>query len=282
MTGATGFIGNHVISALLSRGDVEVIATATSAEKAETKDWFSQVQFVVHTISGTGNQEGLFEKFHQPDALIHLAWQGLPNYKQLFHFEEVLPAQYAFIKSLVSQGLKDVTVTGTCFEYGMQEGCLSEAMSAMPANPYALAKDTLRRFLEALKVVMPFSLKWTRLFYMYGEGQSETAILPQLARAIERGDAIFNMSGGEQQRDYLPVEDVAKNIISIALQNEVVGIINCASNRPMKIRQLVENYLSATHANIELNLGYYPYPDYESFAFWGDNHKLNSIIRKTS
>src|SRR6185437_12073848 len=125
------------------------------------------------------------EKFNRPDFLIHLAWKGLPNYKQLFHFEEVLPEQYSFIKKLISQGLKDVTVTGTCLEYGMQQGGLAETMPAMPSNPYAIAKNTLRCFLEEYQKFVPFNFKWVRLFYMYGKGQSASSVLSQLDKALE-------------------------------------------------------------------------------------------------
>ena len=38
-----------------------------------------------------------------------------------------------------------------------------------PENPYALAKDTLRKYLEQLQTHIEFNLKWIRLFYMYGK-----------------------------------------------------------------------------------------------------------------
>ena len=138
--------------------------------------------------------------------LIHLAWGGLPNYPSLHHFERELPAHYALLKRLVDEGLSTLVVAGTCFEYGMQSGPLAETLAAAPANPYALAKDALRRQLQALQRERPFALTWARLFYLYGEGQAETALWPQLRRAVESGAATFPMSGGEQLRDYLPVE----------------------------------------------------------------------------
>ncbi|MCK4859475.1 MAG: NAD-dependent epimerase/dehydratase family protein, partial [Candidatus Omnitrophica bacterium] len=121
--------------------------------------------------------------------------------------------------------------------------------------------------------------KWIRLFYMYGNGQNPSSLLPQLDNALERGDEIFNMSGGEQLRDYLPVEKVAEYVTKISLQNKVLGVINCCSGKPISIRKLVENHMKNRGKTIKLNLGYYPYSDYEPMAFWGDNTKLNSIIK---
>ena len=210
--------------------------------------------------------------------MIHLAWEGLPNYKSLFHFESNLPKHCLLLKNLIENGLNDLVVTGTCLEYGMQEGSLTEEMLAQPANPYALAKDTLRKFLYELQKMHPFVLKWVRLFYLYGKGQNPNSLLSQLERALENDDKIFNMSEGEQMRDYLPVERVADYICKIALQQKISGIINCSSNEPVTVKQFVENYLQRINKSILLNLGYYPYPDYEPMSFWGDNYKLKRII----
>jgi dTDP-6-deoxy-L-talose 4-dehydrogenase (NAD+) len=99
-----------------------------------------------------------------------------------------------------------------------------------------------------------------------------------LGSALQRGDNIFNMSGGEQLRDYLPIQTAAEYIVKIALQNKVNGIINCCSGVPIKVKTFVENYLEKNKKKINLNPGYYPYPDYEAMAFWGDDKKLKKII----
>ena len=85
------------------------------------------------------------------------------------------------------------------------------------------------------------------------------------------------MSGGEQLRDYLPVETVAEYICRIALQTEINGVLNCCSGKPSSIRRLVEKVISEMNSNIVLNMDYYPYPDYEPLAFWGDVSRLKSI-----
>src|SRR6185312_15740571 len=136
----------------------------------------------------------------------------------------------------------------------------------------------LRCFLEEYQKFVPFNFKWVRLFYMYGKGQSASSVLSQLDKALEKGDSAFNMSNGDQLRDYLPIEKVASNIVDISLQNEVAGIINCCSGVPISIKDLVENYLKLKQKKIYLNFGYYPYPDYEPKDFWGDNRKLNKCI----
>lgn len=276
VTGASGFIGSHVVSCLLKRGH-EVIAIARNEEKAAKYPWYKKILFISQDLHAKDFTPSM-AKLGNPDALIHLAWPGLPNYKDLFHFEENLPADYRFVKSLIEQGLKQVLVSGTCFEYGMQSGCLSENRITSPANPYALAKDTLHKCLQSLQQHMSFRLQWTRLFYMYGDGQSPNSLLAQLDRAIELGDRQFKMSGGEQLRDYLPVEIVASRIVLLAEQQQHQGVVNICSGQPISLRHLVEMHIQKRQADISLNLGFYPYPTYEPMAFWGNNNLYTSII----
>ena len=219
-----------------------------------------------------------FELMGCPDVLIHLAWDGLPNYKSRHHFEQELPAQYRFLSGLVRSGLKSLVVTGTCFEYGMLSGPLSEDLETRPTTPYGFAKDSLRRQLEYLRQEQPFALTWTRLFYVYGEGQAENSLLPQLKRAVERGDEVFNMSGGEQLRDYIPVAEVAKCVVALSAGGLDSGIVNICSGKPISVRKLVEGWIKDNDWSIQLNLGHYPYPDYEPMAFWGDRRKLDHCL----
>jgi dTDP-6-deoxy-L-talose 4-dehydrogenase (NAD+) len=276
VTGATGFIGNYVISNLLNRG-IDVVATSSNIEKAMMYEWFSKVKFIEHNIFDLNREDNLFEYFDKPDRTIHLAWKGLPNYKKTFHFEENLFSHYFFLKNLLENGLSNLTVAGTCFEYGLQEGCLSEELATNPSNSYAIAKDTLRKFLTQLEKELSFNLKWARLFYIYGEGQGDTSLISQLDKAIDSGASIFNMSWGEQQRDYLKVTEVAHRLTKIALQDKVTGIINCCGGSPIKIKEFVRQYLEETNKKIELNLGYYKYSELEPMNFWGDITKYKTI-----
>ena len=277
VTGATGFIGDYVVGELLQKG-YEVIATSLSREKAVTKEWFHRVDYRPADLNGFNSN--WFGFFDEPDCMLHLAWEGLPNYKDSFHYERNLPNNFSFIKNMINGGLKSLTVTGTCFEYGLQEGCLSEEMPVNPVTAYGIAKDSLRRMLENyLSNRNDIYFNWVRLFYMYGKGQGKNSLLSQLHTAIENKQDVFNMSGGEQLRDYLSVEEVAQNLVTVAGSNYSNGIVNCCSGQPISIRKFVEDEIERLESGIKLNLSFYSYPDYESFAFWGDNRKLQKLQR---
>jgi nucleoside-diphosphate-sugar epimerase len=276
LTGATGFIGRHVLREL-AKTEYEIVATAMEPRLKARDVQIERITYLPYDVNEA--HSGIYDFFGRPDAIIHLSWEGLPHYNDLFHFEKNLFANYRFLKYLVQGGLRDFTIVGTCLEYGKQNGRLSEEMVPQPSTSYALAKDTLRRFLEELKKKTEFTLKWIRLFYMYGEGQNKESVLEQVKHTIESGDKEFNMSKGDQLRDYLPVEKVAEYIVQIAMQSRIEGVINCCSGVPISIRSLVEDYMRSVNASVKLNLGYCPYPDYEAMAFWGDTRKLQSALR---
>jgi len=276
VTGASGFIGNYLVSELLKK-NLYVITTGIEPKEKICNEWLQKVTYIQADLNK--NRTDWFSIFGEPEMIIHLSWQGLPNYKELFHFEINLPHNYYFLKNMIENGCKKVVVIGTCFEYGMQSGALKEDLETKPNNPYGLAKDTLRKYLEQLQKQVDFNLKWLRLFYMYGIGQNPNSIISQLETALEKGEEVFNMSGGDQLRDYLPVEQVAEYIVKISFQDKINGIINCCSGEPISIKELVENYLKEKNKSIGLNFGYYPYPDYEPMAFWGDDEQLRLAIK---
>jgi len=277
VTGASGFIGQHVLN-YLNNLSVDVVAITrlkhANLPKLVNGLW---VEFDLQNPP-----ENMFSLMGNPDVLIHLAWQGLPNYKSLHHFESELPVQYDFLSTLIKEGLQSIVVVGTCFEYGMQSNSLSEKLNTNPSNPYGFAKDCLRKQLEFLKTQYNFKLTWARLFYLYGDGQSDSSIYPQLKRAIQNSELKFDMSEGKQLRDYLPVEKVAKYLIDLALLKKDIGVVNVCSGVPISVRDLVENWLDENNWSIELNLGFYPYPNYEPMNFWGDNTYLNKLINSTN
>lgn len=272
VTGASGFVGRHVVARLLEQGHT-VVASSRDMARAKDMAWFNQVEFIPCDLHGDFHR--LLEV--DSDALIHLAWPGLPDYKGFFHVSRNLPADLTFLQAAVDAGVGRLIVAGTCLEYGMQFGPLSEDLETRPTTPYGLAKDALRKALQLLEKEKAFTLQWMRLFYMYGEGQNPKSLLGQLNTAIDEGRPVFDMSKGDQLRDYLPVTDVAANFVRVLQSPRCHGVINCCSGHPISVVDLVTQRCRAKSSKIELNRGYYPYPDYEPLAFWGETSKLNSL-----
>jgi len=273
VTGASGFVGRHVLQALARTDGIEVIA----ASRGPAGDWLPAGMRHV-SLDIAAPPADAFARLERPDVVMHLAWDGLPNYQALHHFELQLGQQYRFLRGLVDAGLPSLLCTGTCFEYGMQSGELHESLVTDPRNPYGFAKDALRRELEFLQGAGKLQLTWARLFYMHGEGQAPNSLYSQFMAAGLRGDDVFKMSGGEQLRDYLHVSEVASALVALACRTDGAGVVNVCSGRPVSVRALVEGWL-ATHAwPMKLALGHFPYPTYEPMAFWGSNARLTQCL----
>jgi dTDP-6-deoxy-L-talose 4-dehydrogenase (NAD+) len=274
VTGANGFVGRHVVADLARRKDVTVVASSRSPVPSATLP--ANVQYL--QIDMASPPADAYVALGNPDALVHLAWAGLPNYRSLHHFESELPRQYMFLRNLVEAGLPAMLVAGTCYEYGMASGELCEERVSMPVNPYGYAKAALLEQLQYLRKEKNFALTWARLFYMYGEGQAPTSLYPLLRAAVARGDVCFPMSSGEQLRDYLPVTDIARMMADMTMRRSNAGPVNICSGTPISVRQLVENFIKSHNWSIALDRGRYPIPDYEPLAFWGSVKKLNALL----
>ncbi|HEV2110967.1 MAG TPA: NAD-dependent epimerase/dehydratase family protein [Gammaproteobacteria bacterium] len=274
VTGATGFIGRHVIPELLRSG-AEVVAVS----RATQSPFKPSERLTFSTLDMGEPGSDWFKLLGNPDVLLHLAWSGLPNYRSETHLQQELPRQMAFLSACVDSGLKRLVVTGTCLEYGMQSGMLSEDLPAMPCTAYGDAKTRLYQHLLELQSSCDFQLTWLRLFYLYGPGQAPTSLYSQLRTAIAERRSEFAMSAGDQLRDFLPVEKAAAHIREIALGKPGAGVVNICSGVPRAVSDIVQEWLRDWHAGIHIKLGVYPYPDYEPMAFWGSTQRLYSLLR---
>lgn len=256
VTGASGFVGRHVLAELERRSLPAVAA-----------------RIDLHNLPANS-----FQLLGRPDLLIHLAWSGLDNYRSSSHIERELPAHVEFLERMLDDGVTQLLVAGTCLEYGMKSGALDESMDAMPVVPYAAAKDELRRRLEDLKLQQNFRLTWARLFYLYGEGQSEKSLFSQLRAAVTRGDKNFDLSSGDQLRDYLPVQEAARLLVDLSLRDQDPRIVNVCSGQPISVRCITEKWVQEFGWQINLDFGRLPYNDYEPMEFWGVRSKLDRLL----
>jgi nucleoside-diphosphate-sugar epimerase len=273
VTGANGFLGSHVMREIVSR-DLDVVAVLRSPAAAREMGWTGPTSI----IDMAKLPDDPYASMGSPAILIHLAWAGLPNYQSPHHLQSELPAQIRFLAACLRGGLRRLTVAGTCFEYGMASGELSEDAPTMPCTQYGLAKDSLRKQLQSLRRGHPFELAWLRLFYLFGAGQSERSLYSQFHAAVARGDTSFDMSAGEQVRDFLPVRDAVRLLVDIALLPSGPGVVNLCSGVPTTVQDLVASWIKLCGSDISMNLGRFPYPDFEPMAFWGNRKKLDNVL----
>lgn len=270
VTGASGFIGRHVVTALRKTGIGVLALGRNPIQEARDLQW---VSFDLAAPADRG-----IEALRKAEALVHLAWGGLPSYRAMRHLEVELPRQQMFLDAALSVGVRRLVVAGTCFEYGMREGELHERLEPAPANPYGEAKDALRRHAEAACARHGCNLAWVRLFYLYGDGQAPTSVWRQLSDHVRRGEPVFPMSGGQQVRDFLPIQSAAELVVRVAKARRATGVINICSGQARTLEQTVRGWMVEHSWDIRLELGRFPYPDHEPFAFWGSRSRLDEVL----
>ena len=90
------------------------------------------------------------------------------------------------------------------------------------------------------------------------------------------------MSAGEQLRDFQPITEAARQLAGLLLCREFSGVVNCASGQPTSVRSLVEQRLHERGAELQLNLGHYPYPTHEPMAFWAVTDRMQHLLQSTA
>lgn len=273
VTGSSGFIGQHVVRELIKSH--HVIILTRDKNNISNYDWFNNVSYIQTDIYDSFSFNENFTI--RPDALIHLSWQGIPHYKDKKHVNLYYNQNLTFLKAAIDYGIRNISITGSCLEYGLQEGALGEDDYTEPVTEYGKAKDMLRKDLQKLahdKIVF----KWIRLFYMYGKGQNPKSLIPQLHVAQKENKEVFGISNAEHVRDFMRVEEVASFICKAIQNKNINGLINCCSGNPIKLGEFLKNYCNNIGIDIEIKSGLYPENDYEPKAFWGKREKMNKIL----
>jgi dTDP-6-deoxy-L-talose 4-dehydrogenase (NAD+) len=267
ITGATGYIGRNLIPRLLKKG-YKITILARNIEKKNIK-WFKEVKLIKLNFNKVSIN---YDQLKKNYTLIHLAWEGLPNYYSSVHFKKNVKQHFVFIKKLIQKKIvRNLVVTGSCQEYGMKLGLQKVNDETNPITSYGKAKVRLYKKLFGLKKKYNFNFQWLRLYYSYGKWQNKNSLFSQLDLSIKNNKKYFNMSKGDQKIDYLPISKIIIKIIK-ALENKKEGIFNVCSGKPIKLKDLVQKFIKIKKSKIKLKLGCYPYLDYEPKYFWGDNN----------
>jgi len=275
ITGATGFIGRHVRRVLANSGH-EVRLLVRDPKKLEL---LANSEIIVEGDIGQ-EKSNWFEFLGFPDAVIHLAWGGLPNYMDSCHVEDEFPRQLQFLTSLLNGGLKKLLTTGTCYEYGLANGALSETDETKPNTPYGVAKDNLRKELFDLKSRISFDLVWARIFYPYGEGQVKSSLFSHLQDCIKAGEIEFLIGSGDRVLDFVDIRVVARTLVELSVFAPNAGIVNIGSGKPMSVYDFIKGLIESSGSNIRVVVGGRADRSYESPSFWADKSKLESLAIK--
>ena len=266
LTGGTGFVGHHVRTALAKR-DVSVrLLSRTHPDSINPNE-----ELIIGEIGQTSKTE-----LRNCDVLLHLAWDSLNDFKSEVHLATVLPDQITFFEKVLNSDFKHIVVAGTCLEYGVQSGSLTERLHPEPSVPYGIAKNDLRSWLFG-NLSVGVSLTWCRIFYPFGPGQSASSLYSSVVRACELGIPL-HMSHGKQKRDFLRVERVAEILVELSLEKRFSGVVNVGLGVPRSVDELVEEIVRDSGLQLSSVVRDLQTPEYEPHDFWASTELLSRIL----
>ncbi|MFA5117965.1 MAG: NAD(P)-dependent oxidoreductase [Candidatus Omnitrophota bacterium] len=230
ITGATGFIGSHLIP-LLSQHTLLLLSRKQEHSAQQN------VSFVQADLSEREKWEKRLFDF-APDACIHLAWKGLPDYS-LEACLENFDLSARLFESLGTLGCKKVFSAGTCWEYGAIEGLAKENHVPAGLSRFAAFKTALRIVGESLSQEKSFDLIWGRIFFVYGPGQRESSLIPTCYSSFLKGrePAVKNPRAA---CDFVYVCDVALAIKALIETEGLRGIFNIGSGKLTPVSSVCE------------------------------------------
>lgn len=269
VTGANGYLGSGVVKAILDGGN-EVIATDFRAtnidDRAEVK------------TCNLFEIQNPYEYFGEPDALLHLAWRdGFVHYSNA-HIDD-LPAHFGFIKNMVEAGCKHIAAMGSMHEIGFFEGSVNDNTPCHPTTPYGIGKNALRDLIAMVCKQNNCVFQWMRGYYIVGNSKYGSSIFSKLTAAAEEGKKEFPFTLGQNQYDFIDYPDFCVQVAAVIGQQKEHGIINICSGRPEKLADRVERFIKENNYDIKLQYGAFPDRPYDSKAIWGDNSKIEKIMK---
>lgn len=212
VTGGTGFIGSNLINQL-EKYPWEVFAIKRKSSRSRIIIRNQNVRWIDKDLSDI-NAEDL----NGVDIVLHLAAHSanIPydNLENCIKGNVTIPLN--FFKAAHKAGVKKYIAAGTCFEYGLScanyEYVPTDA-PLLPIGSYATSKAMASLAFREFASEEGVTLKYLRIFQVYGVGEEEGRFWPSLCKAAIRGDD-FGMSDGLQVRDFISVDEVVLQIIS--------------------------------------------------------------------
>jgi UDP-glucose 4-epimerase len=247
VTGGCGFIGSHLIQRLRLEG-VHVLAIDSldygSRESLDTSD--PNIQFEKLQLR-TGSRPQLVEMLNGVDYVFHLAAE---KHNQSINspglvLDANIMGTYELLSAAADAGVKKVVFTSSLYAYGRMCGPpLSEDDVATPHTVYGISKLTGEHLCRYFSLQRGLPAVCLRLFFVYGPRQySDVGYKSVIVRNFDRilqGQRPLINGDGNQEFDYIYVDDVVSAILSALSSDEKWDLFNVGSGLGVSINRLTE------------------------------------------
>ncbi len=275
ITGGTGFIGRYVLKHLEKEGYNILLLTRASKENFSSIISSKKVDIVSGNLSDIDKWKNELIQF-KPSAAIHLAWEGIPDYGVETSIKNLKYGLNLF-EELAEIGCKKIVCTGSCWEYGQNQGKISENLLAKSLNAFTAAKNALHCLGREIAKENNMQFIWTRLFYVYGPGQRENSLIPYIVKCVKEGKKP-NLKTPSARNDFIYVEDVAKAIVAILEKCDQSTVYNIGSGYSISIQDIINIVYNGLNFQHKLKNGMLKTENIYSDNFWADISKIKKEI----
>jgi len=274
ITGGSGFIGSHLIRQL--HADGAIISTLTRKRKPDRTDTnycgdIKDAAFVTRCVND-----------FKPDYIFHLAAYKERN-EDIRAFSSSIKTNLIGSLNLFSaaqqlDSLQSIVTLGTAEEYGNNILPFNEKFRERPVTPYSFSKVCVSHMGELFFHLYNLPVIILRPTLAYGPGQGTDMFLPSLITSLLE-DKPFDMSLGEQTRDFVYVNDLVDALLIAAANMNARGqTINIGSGVPVKLADITEKIQTLVGRKGLVNIGAKPYRKNEIMEYCVDPKKAENIL----
>lgn len=277
VTGASGYLGRHVVRALQRRG-IDTVASSRNPDQA-----MQDCKFIEADLLHADSAAALIE---QADAthLLHLGWyvEHGKYWVSPLNFEWV-QASMRLVDAFCRQGGKRFVGAGTCAEYDWSYGYLHEELTPYrPTTVYGVAKNATRQLLREQCRSAGTSFAWGHVFFPFGLDEGHQRLVPSLMRVFQGQCDPFGVNANSF-RGMLPVNDAAEGFVELLLSDQI-DMVNICSGEPVSIAEIVRSVARIFDADPEPVLRLASARPDDPRVLVGNNQRLRSTgwLPKTS
>lgn len=281
ITGGSGFVGRHVIDALVAARHE---AIGLGGPQPVGQD-FPKIDILdagaVHASIADA----------KPDAVIHLAGNAFVPHAREHPLEaiDVNAGGVANVLEAVRRYRDDssksvrVIIGGSAAVYGAQgeeRMPLDECAPVRSVDPYSASKIAAEAYAFAWQNAFGIDCVISRLFNAIGAGQDPRFVVAsfahQLAAIAAGAEPVMHVGNLETKRDFLDVRDVASAYVALAERGRSGAIYNICSGKPVSIREILRDLITIARVPVEVRDDPERMRASDTPILFGDGTKLRS------
>lgn len=247
VTGGAGFIGGHLVEALVRRGEnVRVLDNLATGKRTNIEPFLDHIEFIEGDICDAAAlaraMNGVTYCLHQ--AALGSVPRSIAN-PLASNQANVIGSINVYLAAREA-GVKRVLAASSSSVYGPQAPVPTpESAPLSPASPYAVSKAAAAMYGEVFSHIYGTEIALLRYFNVFGPRQDPTsqyaAVIPRFVTSLLKGEAPMINGDGRQSRDFTFVENVVEaNLAACACPNRLSGTYNVACGGTTTILRLYE------------------------------------------